>query len=155
MPEYVTQAKLTSRLGAEQLARTASATGVLDAEATTRITAVCADVNSFVDSKVAGLGIDVVTSIPSALEDCAVRLARAALHQKAWNGYGVHTPKSLLDDAQAARDELEAFALGYATVDGSTPARQVGAQFSWVDLGTDADDDNPRETVAGKMSRLP
>jgi hypothetical protein len=154
VPAYIDQAKLTSRLGADAHTRLASAQGVLDAEATTRIGKACDDANALVYGKTAGLGID-TTTIPPELEDIAARLAQRALFKATWGSRGVVTPKSLEDSAKAAEDDLAKFVEGDGAVNGAVPARQVAAKFTWLDVGNDASCDNPRTTTRTKMRRLP
>jgi hypothetical protein len=151
--QYITRAKLTTRLGAEGLAKLASASGVLDAEAQARVDQACTDVNGRIDAAVGGLDIDVST-IPEELEEIAARLVKPVIHAAAWNEYGVPTPKSMLDEAKGAESDLKALQSGDAKIAGAA-ARQVVSTFSWRNVADCPSDDNPRQTTRSRMRRLP
>lgn len=154
LPEYVTRTILTAELGIATLTQLASTTGTITTDDGTRVDEVCNRVNSRVDKRIQGLSISTNT-IPPALKDIAVRIAKTWVHKATWNPRGVPTPSGLVSSEAEALAELEEIAAGLDTVDNRDPARQIAARFTSTDLDVNPSSTNARVTIGRRMSKLP
>lgn len=153
-PSYVSRTILTAEIGTDLLTQLGSSTGSLTATDNTRIDAVCVRVCDQVHKKLLGLGIE-LDDIPPAVQDIAVRIAKTQIHKATWNPRGVPTPQLLIQEEADANTELESIAQGMHVVDDRDPARQIGARFTYTDLDVAPSVDNPRQTIAWRMRKLP
>lgn len=145
----LTQDELQERVGGEDaLAILASPQADLDAEAEAVITAAIADASSEIEGALAGLGID-YTTIPDTLKGIGATLAKGRIYEMVWS----LIPAAVEKEMEVARKKLKAYADGFGSADGSTPAQQEAARFSHSNIGDYPSTSNPRQTVNARMKR--
>jgi hypothetical protein len=148
---YVTQAELSARVGGDgQLALIASTKGTLDAAAVNAITNAITDVSADIDARIAGLGVDVVSSIPAKLKAIAIPLVIAMLFKRIWQ----IVPAAYATEAEQASADLEELQAGDFTVNGATPAKQNVSQVFVYLPGDTLSDGNPRRATRDVLDKF-